>query len=162
MTACQTPKRSAVPAAQLFDVVMQFRAIFSDDASPQEAPQAAGGAPHLGEGDGGAVYSWAQHRMWVAPHRLPLLCRVHASGLWPAWGMLVPGTLCVCKRLALLETCTGSCGVCCPAAGWGRHGALSELCAYSTSASPRNAVSKASAACLGVCVHHPRILPLMG
>lgn len=59
-----------MPAAQLFDVVMQFRAIFSDDASPQETGT-AGGAPNQEEGDGGAVYSWAQHRMWAAPLPLP-------------------------------------------------------------------------------------------
>jgi hypothetical protein len=54
---------AAAPPAQLFDVVMQFRAIFSDDASPQEAPVASSGAAGADEGDGGAVYSWAQHRM---------------------------------------------------------------------------------------------------
>ncbi|KAK9918366.1 hypothetical protein WJX75_003530 [Coccomyxa subellipsoidea] len=49
---------------QLFDVVMQFRAIFSDDSSPQEAAAAAGAAPGTGDGgDAGAVYSWAQHRL---------------------------------------------------------------------------------------------------
>ena len=50
---------------QLFDVVMQFRAIFSDDSSPQEtvAPAAAHGAADTS--DGGAVYSWAQHRLYA-------------------------------------------------------------------------------------------------
>ena len=62
---------------QLFDVVMQFRAIFSDDSSPQEAAAAAGAAPGTGDGgDAGAVYSWAQHRL-CAPtpfHHSTLLC----------------------------------------------------------------------------------------
>ena len=39
---------------QLFDVVMQFRAIFADDSSSQE---------HAAASDGGAVYSWAEHRV---------------------------------------------------------------------------------------------------
>ncbi len=41
---------------QLFDVVMQFRAIFTDDA--------AAGEGEAREGDGGAaLYSWAEHRV---------------------------------------------------------------------------------------------------
>ena len=39
---------------QLFDVVMQFRAIFADDSSSREDATAS---------DGGAVYSWAEHRV---------------------------------------------------------------------------------------------------
>ena len=55
---------------QLFDVVMQFRAIFADDASPADDAVARAGGASSGaaasrpeEADGGAVYSWAQHRM---------------------------------------------------------------------------------------------------
>lgn len=41
---------------QLFDVVMQFRAIFTDDSASREGES--------GEGDGGgALYSWAEHRV---------------------------------------------------------------------------------------------------
>lgn len=50
---------------QLFDVVMQFRAIFSEDeAAPQYPPPkpSASSAP-APESDGGAVYSWAEHRL---------------------------------------------------------------------------------------------------
>ncbi len=49
---------------QLFDVVMQFRAIFSDEAAPQYPPpkHGASSAP-APESDGGAVYSWAEHRL---------------------------------------------------------------------------------------------------
>lgn len=50
---------------QLFDVVMQFRAIFSDDSSPQEAASGGGGNAAPDAGNGGAVYSWAQHRLCV-------------------------------------------------------------------------------------------------
>lgn len=39
---------------QLFDVVMQYRAIFADDTSSQE--DSAGS-------DGGTLYSWAEHRV---------------------------------------------------------------------------------------------------
>lgn len=38
---------------QLFDVVMQFRAIFAGDSSESEDSST----------DGGAVYSWAEHRV---------------------------------------------------------------------------------------------------
>lgn len=52
---------------QLFDVVMQFRATFSDEAPAGPAnlpPKQAGGAPAPApESDGGAVYSWAEHRL---------------------------------------------------------------------------------------------------
>lgn len=52
----------------LFDIVMQFRAIFSDDAAAPSAgaggllgaASASGGA---GEPDGGILYSWAHHRI---------------------------------------------------------------------------------------------------
>lgn len=49
---------------QLFDVIMQFRAIFSDEAAPQYPPPKHGtsSAP-APESDGGAVYSWAEHRL---------------------------------------------------------------------------------------------------
>ena len=50
---------------QLFDVVMQFRAIFSDDAGPPRLQPRHSSAPAAPapEGDGGAVYSWAEHRL---------------------------------------------------------------------------------------------------
>lgn len=49
---------------QLFDVVMQFRAIFSDESGLQYPPpqHGASSAP-APESDGGAVYSWAEHRL---------------------------------------------------------------------------------------------------
>ena len=49
----------------LFDVVMQFRAIFSDDAGPPQLQPRHGSAPAAlaPESDGGAVYSWAEHRL---------------------------------------------------------------------------------------------------
>ncbi|CAK0785769.1 hypothetical protein CVIRNUC_008980 [Coccomyxa viridis] len=50
---------------QLFDVIMQFRAIFSDDAGPPQLQPRHGSAPAAPapEIDGGAVYSWAEHRL---------------------------------------------------------------------------------------------------
>ncbi|BDA46656.1 Conserved oligomeric Golgi complex subunit 8 [Coccomyxa sp. Obi] len=48
---------------QLFDVVMQFRAIFSDDSSPQETVGGTSSGTSTESRDGGAVYSWAQHRL---------------------------------------------------------------------------------------------------
>ena len=39
---------------QLFDVVMQYRAIFADDTSSQEDDAAS---------EAGALYSWAEHRV---------------------------------------------------------------------------------------------------
>ena len=49
---------------QLFDVVMQFRAIFSDEAAPQyPAPKHGASSVPAPESDGGAVYSWAEHRL---------------------------------------------------------------------------------------------------
>lgn len=39
---------------QLFDVVMQYRAIFADDTSSQEDDAAS---------DAGALFSWAEHRV---------------------------------------------------------------------------------------------------
>lgn len=48
---------------QLFDVVMQFRAIFSDDSSAQETVAGASSVIGTESRDGGAVYSWAQHRL---------------------------------------------------------------------------------------------------
>ena len=52
---------------QLFDVIMQFRAIFSDEAGAPVAPAPRRGvgasAAPAPEGDGGSVYSWAEHRL---------------------------------------------------------------------------------------------------
>jgi hypothetical protein len=52
---------------QLFDVVMQFRATFSDEvpARPASLPpkQAGGATAPTPESNGGAVYSWAEHRL---------------------------------------------------------------------------------------------------
>ncbi|KAK9826903.1 hypothetical protein WJX81_007598 [Elliptochloris bilobata] len=48
---------------QLFDVVMQYRAIFADDALPADGSTAGGGGDGAGAGDGGALFSWAEHRV---------------------------------------------------------------------------------------------------
>lgn len=47
-------KLTDVHRLQLFDVVMQYRAIFADDTSSQEDAATS---------DGGALYSWAEHRV---------------------------------------------------------------------------------------------------
>lgn len=74
---------------QLFDVVMQFRAIFSDDSSPQETVGGASSGTSTASKDGGAVYSWAQHRLCAFPppssHNSP---------------MTVPPALLLCRRAA--------------------------------------------------------------
>lgn len=43
---------------QLFDVVMQFRAIFSDEITSD-------GHDDESAYDGGAIFTWAEYRVWV-------------------------------------------------------------------------------------------------
>lgn len=47
----------------LFDIVMQYRAIFADDASAQDAEIHNKGNQRTFQSDGGVLYSWGSHRV---------------------------------------------------------------------------------------------------
>lgn len=61
----------------LFDIVMQYRAIFADDANAHDTEMHNKGEQHALQSDGGVLYSWGSHRVSryldLLRHSLPRL-----------------------------------------------------------------------------------------